>query len=602
MSEANFICGSSAAIALATPLSAGNEAAYCHHVCLFIFLDYALPYIAKALNFSTNASGAWFGAVIAATIYDDTNAVQTVDEVKVVQNLIIDHISIVVLMIWTKREERHSCTRTLHKNLMHCSRRKISIMFHVDHYFRAGSQSMYGVSSFHSHDPLPDTMLNVTLPGLNSNDTISGAMVNIAWTTTNTTTWSSIVIKLIQNGGNVTLQNWSMVFQVVNNVSVALPIVGANQVVHFELWCSTLASPINAALCGQSSSFNLFPETPSTAMPGLPPLTATLPTTSTITTTRNLQLPSSTGSSSNTAPDPSSSLSLMNIPIPAFIMLLVIIFTSLALFMICILRCRQARQARKEDSGEKREQQMHQQQQQSFSSKSSDIEQGPPILPPWSPDFGAKKSKSSRFFQDNSSSSNELSIASNEDLDDSTHFGDKKSKLSRLFQDNSSSSNELSIVSIEDLDDSTLAPSLEQHPHPHPHLRRTRTFTPSLPARSSLRGPARRSVSVVHLNKPHMSIISAEGEFEDVRIDPSPPPSRRVSVRRHETLPRQVGRRDFNEVPESSTWSEKRLIVPRVRPTSQRQYHESVRLSAVLDQYFDEKSSSMLDVSKYSDM
>ncbi|KAF9962043.1 hypothetical protein BGZ70_008140 [Mortierella alpina] len=104
MSGATFICGSSAAIALAASLSAGSKADLPIAIISVFTIPsiIALPYIAKALNVSAQVAGAWFGGCIdstgaviaAATIYGDTAAVETAAVVKMVQNVLIGPISV----------------------------------------------------------------------------------------------------------------------------------------------------------------------------------------------------------------------------------------------------------------------------------------------------------------------------------------------------------------------------------------------------------------------------------------------------------------------------------------------------------------------------
>ncbi|KAG0004232.1 hypothetical protein BGZ79_009898 [Entomortierella chlamydospora] len=388
-------------------------------------------------------------------------------------------------------------------------------------------------------------MLDVTLSGLNSNSSISGSKVNINWTTNTTTTWSSILTKLIQDGGdNSVLQTWTVTPKGLSGFPVVMPIIDASEVVHFELMCSAAANAVSAALCGQSPSFNLYPEATSTAQPGVPAFTALPSINSRTSTTPDPYSPSSAVSPSNIASSDASSATIMGVPVPAFLTLLALAFTGMVTFMVCVLRCRQAGE---DDFGEIVEKKMHQPQRQSLSSRSPDLEQGPPIIPPWSLDF--EKSKYSRFFGDDSSSMNEL-------------------------------------LGGESWGDSTRVSSLYQHPDSHLHC--TRILTPSPPPRI-VENPLRRGISVIHLNKASASKIGTEGELEDVRIDspsrPSPAPSR-ASVRRHDTLTRQIGRRNTNEGTTGQTW-----------PRRGAQFREKLRLSLLLSQYFDGKSST-LDVSE----
>ncbi|KAG9320833.1 hypothetical protein KVV02_000626 [Mortierella alpina] len=125
MSGATFICGSSAAIALAASLSAGSKADLPIAIISVFTIPsiIALPYIAKALNVGAQVAGAWFGGCIdstgaviaAATIYGDTAAVETAAVVKMVQNVLIGPISVGVAAVWTQREQRRQ--RALHDSL-----------------------------------------------------------------------------------------------------------------------------------------------------------------------------------------------------------------------------------------------------------------------------------------------------------------------------------------------------------------------------------------------------------------------------------------------------------------------------------------------------
>ncbi|KAF9930272.1 hypothetical protein FBU30_000692 [Linnemannia zychae] len=115
MSGATFICGSSAAIALAASLAAGNKADLPIAIISVFTIPsiIALPYIAKAIKISAQTAGAWFGGCVdstgaviaAATIYGDNAAVQTSAVVKMIQNVLIGPISVGVAIVWTKREE-----------------------------------------------------------------------------------------------------------------------------------------------------------------------------------------------------------------------------------------------------------------------------------------------------------------------------------------------------------------------------------------------------------------------------------------------------------------------------------------------------------------
>ncbi|KAI9231934.1 MAG: hypothetical protein BYD32DRAFT_429603 [Podila humilis] len=125
MSGATFICGSSAAIALAASLGAGKKADLPIAIISVFTIPsiIALPYIAKAIKISATVAGAWFGGCVdstgaviaAATIYGDTTAVETAAVVKMVQNVLIGPISVGVAAVWTQREERR--TRELHNSL-----------------------------------------------------------------------------------------------------------------------------------------------------------------------------------------------------------------------------------------------------------------------------------------------------------------------------------------------------------------------------------------------------------------------------------------------------------------------------------------------------
>ncbi|KAG0341681.1 hypothetical protein BG004_005946 [Podila humilis] len=118
MSGATFICGSSAAIALAASLGAGKKADLPIAIISVFTIPsiIALPYIAKAIHISATVAGAWFGGCVdstgaviaAATIYGDTTAVETAAVVKMVQNVLIGPISVGVAAVWTEREERRA--------------------------------------------------------------------------------------------------------------------------------------------------------------------------------------------------------------------------------------------------------------------------------------------------------------------------------------------------------------------------------------------------------------------------------------------------------------------------------------------------------------
>ncbi|KAG0202338.1 hypothetical protein BGX28_005126 [Mortierella sp. GBA30] len=127
MSGATFICGSSAAIALASSLSAGSKADLPIAIISVFTIPsiIALPYIAKAIGISAKVAGAWFGGCVdstgaviaAATIYGDPGnvAVETAAVVKMVQNVLIGPISVGVAAVWTQREQRRM--RALHSSL-----------------------------------------------------------------------------------------------------------------------------------------------------------------------------------------------------------------------------------------------------------------------------------------------------------------------------------------------------------------------------------------------------------------------------------------------------------------------------------------------------
>ncbi|KAG0204190.1 hypothetical protein BGX33_008671, partial [Mortierella sp. NVP41] len=127
MSGATFICGSSAAIALSSSLSAGNKSDLPIAIISVFTIPsiIALPYIAKAVGISAKVAGAWFGGCVdstgaviaAATIYGDSGnvAVETAAVVKMVQNVLIGPISVGVAAVWTQREERRM--RALHNSL-----------------------------------------------------------------------------------------------------------------------------------------------------------------------------------------------------------------------------------------------------------------------------------------------------------------------------------------------------------------------------------------------------------------------------------------------------------------------------------------------------
>ncbi|KAF8941176.1 hypothetical protein EDD21DRAFT_362330 [Dissophora ornata] len=125
MSGATFICGSSAAIAISASLGAGSKADLPIAIISVFTIPsiIALPYIAKAINISSQVAGAWFGGCVdstgaviaAATIYGDNVAVETSAVVKMVQNVLIGPISVGVAAVWTQREERRM--RNLNKSL-----------------------------------------------------------------------------------------------------------------------------------------------------------------------------------------------------------------------------------------------------------------------------------------------------------------------------------------------------------------------------------------------------------------------------------------------------------------------------------------------------
>ncbi|KAF9427374.1 hypothetical protein BGZ94_005027 [Podila epigama] len=125
MSGATFICGSSAAIALAASLGAGKKCDLPIAIISVFTIPsiIALPYIAKAIKISATVAGAWFGGCVdstgaviaAATIYGDNTAVETAAVVKMVQNVLIGPISVGVAAVWTKREERRR--QELHSTL-----------------------------------------------------------------------------------------------------------------------------------------------------------------------------------------------------------------------------------------------------------------------------------------------------------------------------------------------------------------------------------------------------------------------------------------------------------------------------------------------------
>ncbi|KAG0253611.1 hypothetical protein BG011_006261 [Mortierella polycephala] len=125
MSGATFICGSSAAIALASSLGANSKSDLPIAIISVFTIPsiIALPYIAKAINISATVAGAWFGGCVdstgaviaAATIYGGNVAIETSAVVKMVQNVLIGPISVGVAAVWTKREERRK--RELHSTL-----------------------------------------------------------------------------------------------------------------------------------------------------------------------------------------------------------------------------------------------------------------------------------------------------------------------------------------------------------------------------------------------------------------------------------------------------------------------------------------------------
>ncbi|KAG0313575.1 hypothetical protein BGZ99_008735 [Dissophora globulifera] len=122
MSGATFICGSSAAIALAASMGAGSKADLPIAIISVFTIPsiIALPYVAKAIKISPQVAGAWFGGCVdstgaviaAATIYGDNSAVETSAVVKMLQNILIGPISVGVAAVWTAREDRRM--RQLH--------------------------------------------------------------------------------------------------------------------------------------------------------------------------------------------------------------------------------------------------------------------------------------------------------------------------------------------------------------------------------------------------------------------------------------------------------------------------------------------------------
>ncbi|RUS20886.1 hypothetical protein BC937DRAFT_94141 [Endogone sp. FLAS-F59071] len=117
MSGATFICGSSAAVALATSIGAPAKAEMPIAIISVFTIPslLALPYIAKSLHFSAEMSGAWFGgsvdstgAVIAAATIYGKDAINTAAVVKMVQNVLIGPLSVFVAYVWSVYEVREA--------------------------------------------------------------------------------------------------------------------------------------------------------------------------------------------------------------------------------------------------------------------------------------------------------------------------------------------------------------------------------------------------------------------------------------------------------------------------------------------------------------
>ncbi|RUS30304.1 hypothetical protein BC938DRAFT_479577 [Jimgerdemannia flammicorona] len=114
MSGATFICGSSAAVALAASIGAPAKAEMPIAIISVFTIPslLALPYIAKSIQISPKVAGAWFGGsvdstgavIAAASIYGDKDAINTAAVVKMMQNVLIGPLSVFVAYVWSHRE------------------------------------------------------------------------------------------------------------------------------------------------------------------------------------------------------------------------------------------------------------------------------------------------------------------------------------------------------------------------------------------------------------------------------------------------------------------------------------------------------------------
>ncbi|KAG2235496.1 hypothetical protein INT48_007894 [Thamnidium elegans] len=114
MSGATFICGSSAAIALASSMGVPHKTEMPIAIISIFTIPsiIALPYVAKSLEFSPKVSGAWFGGCVdstgaviaAASIYGDQDAINTSAVVKMMQNVLIGPLSVLMAWGWSRYE------------------------------------------------------------------------------------------------------------------------------------------------------------------------------------------------------------------------------------------------------------------------------------------------------------------------------------------------------------------------------------------------------------------------------------------------------------------------------------------------------------------
>ncbi|KAI9358127.1 hypothetical protein BD770DRAFT_321472 [Pilaira anomala] len=114
MSGATFICGSSAAIALASSMGVPHKTDMPIAIISIFTIPsiIALPYVAKSLDFSPTVSGAWFGGCVdstgaviaAASIYGDQDAINTSAVVKMIQNVLIGPLSVLMAWGWSRYE------------------------------------------------------------------------------------------------------------------------------------------------------------------------------------------------------------------------------------------------------------------------------------------------------------------------------------------------------------------------------------------------------------------------------------------------------------------------------------------------------------------